>query len=103
MSHPEFVQLQDFIYGWGHGQARIYFRKGFFDCEFQLPKGIKRPDQVTAIEVFTKVKITSGYLISHLPHDHRIAQRIGLGNITRMEAIDGGEPLVWPLHKSLLQ
>lgn len=95
MNNNDFVQLQDFIFGWGHGQARIHLGKSFFDCEFQLPKGVKQADDLTAIDVFTNVKIVSGYIISNLTHDHRISQRIGIGDIKRMEAIDGGDPLVW--------
>lgn len=78
----------------GHGKARVYIGSSSFDCEFQLPKNVKRPTDVTAIEVFTYVKIGLGY-ITKLTHDHRVEQRVGIGDIKRMEAIDGGEPLIW--------
>ena len=95
MDNGELLQLQDFIFGWGHGQARVYIGDAFFDCEFRLPKEATRPNFVTAIEVFTNVLIVSGYLIGKTSHDHRVPQRIGLGSIRRIEATDGGEPLIW--------
>ncbi len=54
MVHGEWLQLQEFLFGWKQGRARITLTCGeAFDCEFKLTSGIQRSEQILRIVVMT--------------------------------------------------
>lgn len=102
MNIKEFTALQDFIFGWGHGKARIVPATGSeFECEFELMSGTTEPHQVRRIQVWTDKTILPSMIVIPATADARKPQQFAISSIMQMTAIDGGEPLEWKTGQSV--